>query len=45
VDDQPGAAISWTLFPGIITSTNGLFTFTDTNLPLVMKFYQLILLP
>jgi subtilisin-like proprotein convertase family protein len=37
--------VTWTLFPGIITSTNGLFTFTDTNLPLVMKFYQLILLP
>jgi len=32
------------LFPGIITSTNGLFTFTDTNLP-CHEFYQLILLP
>jgi hypothetical protein len=37
--------IGWSTFPGIITSTNGLFSFTDTNLPLVMKFYQLILLP
>jgi hypothetical protein len=37
--------IVWTTFPSIITSTNSLFFFTDTNAPLVMKFYQLILLP
>jgi hypothetical protein len=37
--------IVWTTFPTIITSTNSLFFFTDTNAPLVMKFYQLILLP
>jgi alpha-tubulin suppressor-like RCC1 family protein/subtilisin-like proprotein convertase family protein len=37
--------IAWNLFPGIITSTNGLFSFTDTNAPLIMKFYELILLP
>ena len=37
--------ISWTLFPQIITSTTGTFTFTDTNAPLWLKFYQLILLP
>jgi len=37
--------IAWTLFPSIITSTTGAFTFTDTNAPFVMKFYQLILLP
>ncbi|HEY2328838.1 MAG TPA: DUF642 domain-containing protein [Verrucomicrobiae bacterium] len=41
---------SWTLFPNnlaplVITSTTGVFTFTDTNLPLVMKFYRLLLLP
>jgi hypothetical protein len=39
------APISWTLFPDIITSTNGTFTFVDTNAPLWMKFYQLVLLP
>jgi hypothetical protein len=38
-------AIIWTPFPGIITSTNGTFTFTDTNAPLVLKFYSLLLLP
>jgi len=38
-------AINWTPFPGNITSTNGTFTFTDTNAPLVIKFYQLVLLP
>jgi len=42
--------IIWTLYPDnispeIITSTNGTFLFTDTNAPLIMKFYQLILLP
>jgi hypothetical protein len=37
--------IVWTPFPGIITSTNGTFTFTDTNAPLVVKFYSLLLLP
>ncbi|HTX21011.1 MAG TPA: LamG-like jellyroll fold domain-containing protein [Candidatus Aquilonibacter sp.] len=37
--------ITWTLFPQIITSPTGVFTFTDTNAPLLMKFYQLILLP
>ena len=36
---------SWTLFPGIITSTNGQFKFLDTNAPFLTKFYQLILLP
>lgn len=36
---------SWTIFPGTITSTNGTFTFVDTNTTLLMKFYQLILLP
>jgi subtilisin-like proprotein convertase family protein len=39
------APINWTLFPGTITSTTGVFSFTDTNAPLLMKFYQLILLP
>ncbi|HEY5232160.1 MAG TPA: hypothetical protein VIK35_01320, partial [Verrucomicrobiae bacterium] len=37
--------INWTLFANIITSTNGTFLFTDTNAPLMMKFYELILLP
>jgi subtilisin-like proprotein convertase family protein len=42
--------ITWTLYPNnispdIFTSTNGLFTFTDTNAPVLMKFYELILLP
>ena len=42
--------VSWTLFPNnlspeIITSTNGIFNFVDTNTPLLMKFYELILLP
>jgi len=36
---------AWTTFPGPITSITGLFSFTDTNTPGVMKFYQLILLP
>ena len=37
--------ITWTLFPGTNTSTTGIFTFMDTNAPLLMKFYDLILLP
>ncbi len=37
--------IIWTPFPNIITSASGVFTFTDTNAPLIMKFYELILLP
>jgi hypothetical protein len=37
--------IGWPQFPDTITSTNGTFTFTDTNAPLVMKFYRLLLLP
>jgi hypothetical protein len=36
---------NWTAFPGIITSTNGQFTFVDTNTSFLTKFYQLILLP
>jgi hypothetical protein len=36
--------INWTTFPNIITSASGIFTFTDTNAPLLIKFYQLILL-
>ena len=35
----------WTVFPGIITSSTGTFTFTDTNGASLMKFYELILLP
>ena len=37
--------VVWVPFPGIITSTNGTFSFTDTNAPLLMKFYELLLLP
>jgi subtilisin-like proprotein convertase family protein len=37
--------VTWTPFPGIITSTNGIFSFTDTNAPLLLKFYELMLLP
>jgi hypothetical protein len=37
--------INWTTFSNVITSTNGNFLFTDTNAPLLIKFYQLILLP
>jgi subtilisin-like proprotein convertase family protein len=37
--------VNWFPFQAILTSTNGMFTFTDTNAPLVMKFYRLILLP
>ena len=41
---------NWTLFsnnimPSVVTSTNGTFTFLDTNAPVLMKFYDLILLP
>jgi len=36
---------NWPAFPGIITSTNGTFSFTDTNVPLVLRFYRLLLLP
>jgi hypothetical protein len=44
------APVTWTLYPDnvtplTITSTNGAFSFMDTNTPLLMKFYQLILLP
>ncbi len=39
------AAPVWMTFPGIITSTNGTFNFTDTNAAMVMKFYELILQP
>ncbi|HZT21808.1 MAG TPA: LamG-like jellyroll fold domain-containing protein [Verrucomicrobiae bacterium] len=37
--------IVWTLFPNVITSTNGVFTFTDPTPPQQTKFYQLVLLP
>jgi subtilisin-like proprotein convertase family protein len=42
--------VNWMLFsngvsPVIITSTNGSFTFVDTNALFLAKFYQLILLP
>jgi subtilisin-like proprotein convertase family protein len=37
--------INWFTFPGILTSTNGTFSFTDTNTPMLMKFYRLLLLP
>jgi hypothetical protein len=37
--------LNWVTFTNIITSTNGIFSFTDTNAPLLMKFYELILLP
>jgi len=36
---------SWTVFPELITSTNGVFNFVDTNSASALKFYQLILLP
>ena len=40
------APIDWHLFPDIISSPTGNFSFVDTNMPLLlMKFYQLILLP
>jgi subtilisin-like proprotein convertase family protein len=34
--------VVWSTFPDVIVSTNGNFTFTDTNAPLSMKFYRLI---
>ena len=37
--------VAWTSFTNIITSTTGVFTFTDTNTTLLMKFYDLLLLP
>jgi hypothetical protein len=37
--------INWKTFPTIITSAAGIFSFTDTNAPLVIKFYRLLLLP
>ena len=37
--------VTWALFPGVVSSTNGTFVFTDTNVPSVMKFYELLLLP
>jgi subtilisin-like proprotein convertase family protein len=38
--------VAWNVFPDTITSpVTGLFSFTDTNAPALMKFYQLILLP
>ena len=39
------ASPTWTLFPGPITSPNGIYSFVDTNAPVLMKFYELILLP
>jgi hypothetical protein len=39
------AVLPWNTFPGFITSSTGLFSFTDTNAPLFMKFYRLLLLP
>jgi hypothetical protein len=37
--------INWATFSNTISSTNGIFSFTDTNLPFLMKFYRLWLLP
>jgi len=37
--------VIWTAFLQTASSTNGIFTFTDTNAPFLLKFYQLILLP
>ncbi|MGC9941562.1 MAG: hypothetical protein ABSE48_06980, partial [Verrucomicrobiota bacterium] len=37
--------IAWTTFPGVISSTNGSFIFMDPTSPLVMKFYQLMIVP
>lgn len=37
--------INWMVFGPVITSTNGVFIFVDTNKSGAMKFYQLILLP
>ena len=35
--------VAWTSFGVTITSTNGVFRFVDTNAPLLMKFYQLLI--
>jgi hypothetical protein len=37
--------VVWTPFPDTITSAGSRFSYTDTNAPVPMKFYQLILLP
>ena len=38
--------IAWTTFVGTISSpVTGSFSFTDTNAPVLIRFYQLILLP
>jgi hypothetical protein len=37
--------IFWTQFPNVISSTTGSFSFTDTNPPLKVKFYELLLFP
>jgi hypothetical protein len=37
--------INWLPFPGVVTSSNGVFTFVDSNAPPLMKFYELILQP
>jgi hypothetical protein len=37
--------IAWSNFAGVITSSNGVFFFNDTNAPLGTKFYRLVLLP
>ena len=35
--------VAWKLFSNTITSTNGVFQFVDTNAPLLIKFYQLLI--
>ncbi len=37
--------VLWYPFTNIISSTTGAFSFTDTNTPLVVKFYELLMLP
>jgi hypothetical protein len=37
--------IIWTTNAAFITSTNGTFTFVDTNAPTIMKFYRLLEYP
>ncbi|HEY3760952.1 MAG TPA: S8 family serine peptidase [Verrucomicrobiae bacterium] len=37
--------ITWDLLSGIITTNSNVFSYTDTNALLTMKFYELILLP
>jgi hypothetical protein len=37
--------IIWTINAAFITSTNGTFTFVDTNAPTIMKFYRLLEYP